>query len=227
MSQVPLQGFQRASQCPAQWLPTSPCGFLRGRAQGLAPPLHTLQLLLLGRGQGIEGGKSAPTQTCKRGGIARGRSSPLRWTPGPCLLAGTIRPSSPTLRARRRRPFHTPVFPDPRLRALGVMCRMGNVLMMWVLVMYGKLTILADWTTLLWLIDRVDTLRHGTVCYNTVHFVAGLTATPLARRGLGTKLKLAHLSFPLLVGQQVHTHWLSKHFIYSAFPATGQTQVQF
>lgn len=61
------------------------------------------------------------------------------------------------------------------------------------------LTIFADWTALLRLVDRVDTFRHGTVRHHTVDFVAGLTAAPFARRGLGTKLKLAHL-VPLPAG---------------------------
>lgn len=54
------------------------------------------------------------------------------------------------------------------------------------------LTIFADRTTLFWFIDWVDTLRNCAVCYNTVNFIAGLTATPFAWRGLGTNLKLAH-----------------------------------
>lgn len=53
------------------------------------------------------------------------------------------------------------------------------------------LTIFADRTTLFWFIDWVDTLRNCAVCYNTVNFIAGLTATPFTWRGLGTNLKLA------------------------------------
>lgn len=45
-------------------------------------------------------------------------------------------------------------------------------------------TIFADRTTLLWFIDRVDTLGNCAVCYNTVNFIAGLAATPFAWRGL-------------------------------------------
>lgn len=58
-------------------------------------------------------------------------------------------------------------------------------------LMQGILTIFADRTTLLWFIDWVDTLRNCAVCYNTVNFIAGLTATPFTWRGLGTNLRLA------------------------------------
>lgn len=58
-------------------------------------------------------------------------------------------------------------------------------------LMQCGLTIFADRTTLFWFIDWVDTLRNCAVCYNTVNFIAGLTATPFTWRGLGTNLKLA------------------------------------
>lgn len=66
------------------------------------------------------------------------------------------------------------------------------------------LTIFADRTTLLWFIDRVDTLGDCAVCYNTVNFVAGLAATPFAWRRLGTNLKLAQC-LPQLTSLQ-HSH---------------------
>lgn len=66
------------------------------------------------------------------------------------------------------------------------------------------LTIFADRTTLLWLIDRVDTLGDCAVCYNTVNFIAGLAATPFAWRGLGTNLRLAR-GLPQLTSLQ-HSH---------------------
>ena len=48
----------------------------------------------------------------------------------------------------------------------------------------SHLTVFTDRAALLRLIDRIDTLRHGTISHHTVHLIIWFTATPLTRRGL-------------------------------------------